>query len=245
MIIGLINGGDGGPYCDDEIASAKEFIRTLGLASLVAVSEPVDGAVECVFTIEKPEPAPVEWIWVLYGCEKKLAYDEFGLMPLCESSLAGNQAKMLPLTSPAHKDKFIQRLIVDAPKGVPVTVVRNVENKILLWWRSAPDTVRRAFSVLPSFEQSWERYGLGTRMNIYNYCIIKENGLEFSDMDELSLLGGISTELSDIALETIFGKSVEDMCDDEGCFLEKYQSEFNRLKDEIEDSICAIEFKKE
>lgn len=244
LIICLINGGCGGPCDDDEIVSANEFIETFGLKSLVEMTEPVDSAVRCTFWVEKPEIEPIEWVWLLYGKERKRLYEEYGLLPLCEDKAATDGAKMLPLLSPGQKERFLTRKNAEAPTGVVITIIRNVASKLLLWWKSSPDHIRRAFSVLPSFEQSWDRYGLGLRMNIYNYCIIKENGLPLSEDEELSLLSEISTELSDMALESIFSKPVEEMCDDEGCFIEKYQNEFNRLKDEIEDSICAIEFKK-
>lgn len=244
LIISLVNGGSGGPYDDDEIASANEFIKTFGLKSLVDASEPIDGAIKCTFAVGEPEPEPVEWAWMLFGAERKRLYEAFGLMPARESMEPGNEAKMLPLTSPPHKDAFLERKSGEYPPGTVITVVRNIESKLFLWWKSAPDHVRRAFSVLPSFEQSWEKYDLSTRMNIYNYCIVNENGIPRTEEEELSLLGEISTELADVALESIYNKPIEDMCDDQRCFLEKYQEEFNRLKDEIEDSICAIEFKK-
>ena len=71
------------------------------------------------------------------------------------------------------------------------------------------------------------------RINIRNYCLLKKGGLLPEDKDR-SLLSEIICELADTELGRANGKTLEDMCDTDGAFLEEYQELFNRIYDELE-----------
>lgn len=49
-----------------------------------------------------------------------------------------------------------------------------------------------------------------------------------------SMLSEIVCELADTELCRANGKTLEDMCDTDGAFLEEYQEQFNRIYDELE-----------
>lgn len=66
------------------------------------------------------------------------------------------------------------------------------------------------------------------RINIRNYCLLKKGGLLPEDKDR-SMLSEIVCELC-----RANGKTLEDMCDTDGAFLEEYQELFNRIYDELE-----------
>lgn len=71
------------------------------------------------------------------------------------------------------------------------------------------------------------------RINIRNYCLLKKGGLLPEDKDR-SMLSEIVCELADTELCRANGKTLEDMCDTDGAFLEEYQELFNRIYDELE-----------
>ena len=98
------------------------------------------------------------------------------------------------------------------------------------------------FSPLPTPEQSWQKFGLETKILIYNYAILKENALPLGFDCERDIVIEIAGEFADIAMEMLNGKSVEDMCDPEGQFLEKYQDQFNRIYDDIESNLLETCF---
>jgi len=50
LYISLFNGDGGDGYSNDEIADAQQYINENKLASLLEVSEPVDGEITCVFS---------------------------------------------------------------------------------------------------------------------------------------------------------------------------------------------------
>ena len=79
--------------------------------------------------------------------------------------------------------------------------------------------------------------------NIHAYWQYRINKTELSNDDANSLLMEIISELTDIALESEFCISIEDMCNEDGCFYEKYQDRFNSLYDEIEDILINYDFK--
>ncbi|MCO7113355.1 hypothetical protein NIB75_14560 [Bacteroides uniformis] len=52
--------------------------------------------------------------------------------------------------------------------------------------------------------------------------------------DDRSMLSEIVSELADAELCRANGRTLEDMCDTDGAFLEEYQEQFNRIYDELE-----------
>ena len=75
-------------------------------------------------------------------------------------------------------------------------------NNLNEWWGGQPDGLKQAFSLFP--DGRWKEADLYLRINIRNYCLLKN------------------------------GKTLEDMCDTDGAFLEEYQELFNRIYDELE-----------
>lgn len=98
------------------------------------------------------------------------------------------------------------------------------------WWGGQPDELKQAFSLFP--DRRWEGADLHLLNNIRNYCHLKKEGLLFED--DRSMLSEIVSELADAELCRANGRTLEDMCDTDGAFLEEYQEQFNRIYDELE-----------
>lgn len=95
-------------------------------------------------------------------------------------------------------------------------------------------TARRTETGILSFPDGrWKEADLYLRINIRNYCLLKKGGLLPEDKDR-SMLNEIVCELADTELCRANGKTLEDMCDTDGAFLEEYQELFNRIYDELE-----------
>lgn len=104
-------------------------------------------------------------------------------------------------------------------------------NNLNEWWGGQPDGLKQAFSLFP--DGRWKEADLYLRINIRNYCLLKKGGLLPEDKDR-SMLSEIVCELADTELCRANGKTLEDMCDTDGAFLEEYQELFNRIYDELE-----------
>ena len=99
------------------------------------------------------------------------------------------------------------------------------------WWAGQPDELKRAFTLFPAGR--WEECDLFLRIAIRNYCCLKEGRLLPEDK-ERPMLSEIVSELADLELCRITGKPLEEMCDEEGAFMEEYQDRFDRMYDTIE-----------
>ena len=104
-------------------------------------------------------------------------------------------------------------------------------NNLNEWWGGQPDGLKQAFSLFP--DRRWEEADLYLRINIRNYCLLKRGGMLPEDKDR-SMLSEIVCELADTELCRANGRTLEDMCDTDGAFLEEYQEQFNRIYDELE-----------
>lgn len=111
------------------------------------------------------------------------------------------------------------------------------------WWEKQPDRLKRAFLLFP--DKRWKEADLFLRISIRNYCCLKKNGLLPEDREH-TMLSEIVCELADTELCRINGKTIEEMCDTDGAFLEEYQEQFNRVYDDIEREIsdCMYELSK-
>lgn len=103
-------------------------------------------------------------------------------------------------------------------------------NNLNEWWGGQPDELKQAFSLFP--DRRWEGADLHLLNNIRNYCHLKKEGL--LSEDDRSMLSEIVSELADAELCRANGRTLEDMCDTDGAFLEEYQEQFNRIYDELE-----------
>ena len=116
------------------------------------------------------------------------------------------------------------------------------------WWYSATSEIKSLFSDYPTeTEQAtfWEQLQESDRDSIYQYYQYKTGKIELQEDDAHSLLMEIICELADIALEKEYNIPREEMCNNEGSFLEKYQDKFNDLYDDIEDRILNYDFIKQ
>lgn len=185
--------------------------------------------------------APEEFLWVLIGEKARNNYNQYGLLPLKVRNTNDECSFLLPIEGPV--ETLIYAGFINNP-GLEGSYqfIDNLGHKLNIWWKAQPEHIKRAFSVFPSYELSWSKYPLMLKMGIYNYCIIKENGIDTAPDTLRSMVMDMTCDLSDFALEYINGKDVETMSDNEGGFLEKYQEQFNRIYDDIESLITGIEF---
>lgn len=102
------------------------------------------------------------------------------------------------------------------------------------WWNKQPDELKQAFTFLP--DERREEAGLYLRINICNYCCLKKDKLLPEDK-ERSMLIEIVCELTDTELCRTNKKTLDEMCDADGAFLEEYQDLFNQIYDRLEGSI--------
>ena len=110
-----------------------------------------------------------------------------------------------------------------------------MEPKILNeWWAEQPDGLKQAFTLFP--DEIWEGTDLYLRINIRNYCCLKKDRLLPEDKERPMLIG-IASELADMELCRTNGKTLDEMCDLDGAFLEEYQEQFNRIYDRLERNI--------
>jgi len=117
------------------------------------------------------------------------------------------------------------------------------------WWNNLSIETKNLFSGMNSQETNndnnsafWLKLQLSDKRNIYKYWQYRKGIIQMDDDDANSLLMEIICELVDLKLEKNYGKPREDMCNDEGCFHEKYQESFNDLYDDIEDLFLSYNF---
>lgn len=77
---------------------------------------------------------------------------------------------------------------------------------------------------------------------IQNYIDYRKGIIQLYEDAANSLLMEIICDMADEALEKEFGIPVEDMCNEEGSFYEKYQDRFNDLYDDIEEQLLIYDF---
>jgi hypothetical protein len=95
-----------------------------------------------------------------------------------------------------------------------------------------------------SYRMFWNKLHESDRNNIRKYRQYKKGIINLSEDDANSLQMEIISELAEIVLENEFGKSSEDMYDDNGSFYEEYQDRFNELYDDIEDKLLNCDYMK-
>jgi hypothetical protein len=95
-----------------------------------------------------------------------------------------------------------------------------------------------------SYRTFWKKLHESDRNNIRKYRQYRKGIINLSEDDANSLQMEIISELADVVLENEFGKSCEDMCDDNGSFYEEYQDRFNELYDDIEDKLLNCDYMK-
>jgi uncharacterized phage-like protein YoqJ len=139
---------------------------------------------------------------------------------------------------------------VEQAKTKQIPVINVLENIVTnVWWNNSIVDMKALFSGINSetasdyhYRTFWNKLDQTDRNNLHQYWQYRKGIINMGDDDANSLLMEIICELADIALENEFGKSREDMCDNEGSFYEEYQDRFNDLYDDIEDRLLNNHF---
>lgn len=107
------------------------------------------------------------------------------------------------------------------------------------WWYSLPESIRRKLSG-HGVTDILQEPDTSVRAALYRYALLRAVGTEKDKDEEQSLLNGVTCGLSDLALTGNNGMALEDMCNEDGEFLEEYQEQFDRLYDHYEETLVEI-----
>ncbi|MFS2717032.1 hypothetical protein AAH068_19180 [Bacteroides uniformis] len=110
------------------------------------------------------------------------------------------------------------------------------------WKTEKTEAMNRLFSGCGFANDFRQRADGQLRKEIYRLYLYKSGKLPENKDEERSLTIGIVSELADLALVNQHGKPLEEMCNDNGEFLEEYQEQFNRIYDKIEDAVTRFDY---
>ncbi|GHT36838.1 hypothetical protein AGMMS49574_29100 [Bacteroidia bacterium] len=117
--------------------------------------------------------------------------------------------------------------------------------KVNKWWNTLAMDVKSLITGIYDEDEAdvfWKYLFVSDKQNIYQWQQAEAGNIDLSEDDKHSLFMEIVCELADIALESEYGISREEMIDENGSFYEKYQDRFNDLYDEIEERLSNINF---
>lgn len=109
------------------------------------------------------------------------------------------------------------------------------------WWRSLPESIRLKLSG-HGITDIWQEPDTSVRAILYRYARLRAVGTEKDKDEEQSLLNEAACGLSDLALAGNNGMALEDMCNEDGEFLEEYQEQFDRLYDHYEETLVKTDW---
>ena len=112
-------------------------------------------------------------------------------------------------------------------------------NNISEWWRSLPESIRLKLSG-HGITDILQEPDTSVRADLYKYARLRAVGTEKDKDEEQSLLNEVACELSDLTLAGNNGMALEDMCNEDGEFLEEYQEQFDKLYDHYEETLMEI-----
>ena len=112
-------------------------------------------------------------------------------------------------------------------------------NNISEWWRSLPESIRLKLSG-NGITDILQEPDTSLRAALYRYARLRAVGTEKDKDEEQSLLNEVACGLSDLALVGNNGMALEDMCNEDGEFLEEYQEQFDKLYDHYEETLIEI-----
>ena len=112
-------------------------------------------------------------------------------------------------------------------------------NNISEWWRSLPESIRLKLSG-HGITDIMQEPDISVRADLYKYARLRAVGTEKDKDEEQSLLNEVACGLSDLALAGNNGMALEDMCNEDGEFLEEYQEQFDKLYDHYEETLVEI-----
>ena len=106
-----------------------------------------------------------------------------------------------------------------------------------IWWDSDGRDLRDLLSDLSGDKSFHEKLHVTDAVNLYNFA--KSCKIEMESDSENYLLKEVCGELAEKALASKHGVPPENLFDEDGSFYEKYQDEFNRFYDLIEERITV------
>lgn len=107
------------------------------------------------------------------------------------------------------------------------------------WWYSLPESIKLKLSG-HGITDILREPDTSLRAALYRYARLRAVGTEKDKDEERSLLNEIACGLSDLALAGNNGMALEDMCNEDGEFLEEYQEQFDKLYDHYEETLVGI-----
>ena len=114
-------------------------------------------------------------------------------------------------------------------------------NNISEWWRSLPESIRLKLSG-HGVTDILQEPDTSVRAALYKYARLRAVGTEKDKDEEQSLLNEVACGLSDLALAGNNGMALEDMCNEDGEFLDEYQEQFDKLYDHYEETLMEIKW---
>ena len=112
-------------------------------------------------------------------------------------------------------------------------------NNISEWWRSLPESIRLKLSG-HGITDILQEPDTSVQATLYRYARLRAVGTEKDKDEEQSLLNEAACGLSDLALAGNNGMALEDMCNEDGEFLDEYQEQFDKLYDHYEETLMEI-----
>ncbi|MDM8153513.1 hypothetical protein QUW14_04145 [Bacteroides gallinaceum] len=109
------------------------------------------------------------------------------------------------------------------------------------WWYSLPESIRLKLSG-HGITDIWQEPDTSLWAALYRYALLRAVGTEKNKDEERSLLNEAACGLSDLVLVRNNGMALEDMCNEDGEFLEEYQEQFDRLYDHYEETLVKTDW---
>lgn len=111
------------------------------------------------------------------------------------------------------------------------------------WWKALAMDVKLLIIGIYDEDEAdifWKHLFVSDQQNIYQWRQAEAGNIDLCEDDKHSLLMEIVSELAELTMEREFNVSSDEMYNEEGNYLEKFQDRFNDLYDEIEDRLSTI-----
>ena len=111
------------------------------------------------------------------------------------------------------------------------------------WWKALAMDVKLLIIGIYDEDEAdifWKHLFVSDQQNIYQWRQAEAGNIDLCEDDKHSLLMEIVSELAELTMEGEFNVSSDEMYNEEGNYLEKFQDRFNDLYDEIEDRLSTI-----
>lgn len=245
LYINLFNGDGGDGYDDEEINHANIFIKKRKIQNLIEVKDLPDYQVKCTFSVNRTvkQSYPVWFLWKI-DTPYIWLYEDYGFLPY-PGGIINSKVERIDFPSrkavKEYQAVFIHRYYPTESR----IVIADLYKKLDAFWAKLPQQIKRSISVLPSTNDFWSQLEWEDKINIYNYCIIVDNDLPFSEPARYSLLNEIGCKLALMAMCYIYQRPADSFSNKQGCYLKKYQTKFDKLYDDIQASIMAAVSSKE